>query len=839
MAEEGLENDTTVAPAVAAAATAPAAAPGPKVYDQSNIQVLEGLEAVRKRPGMYIGDPHDGTGLHHLVWEVVDNAVDEHLAGHCDAIFVTIEQDDSITVVDTGRGIPVGIHEKFGISAAEVVMTKLHAGGKFDNDSYKVSAGLHGVGVSAVNAVSEWLVMEIRREGKIWYQKYEKGVPLGRIEAIGTSETNGTKMAFKPDQDIFSMTTFSFETLNSRLREIAFLNAGFEITLTDERGEETKSITHRFDGGIREFVETLNKNKTALHDDVITIKETREGIEVEIAMQWSDSYNESIFCYTNNVSNKDGGTHLTGLRSALTRTINTYGQGAKLLKDLKNPLGGEDIREGLTAIVSIKHPDPAFSSQTKDKLVSSEVKGIVEGVVGEKLGDYLAEQPKEAKKIIEKCVLAARAREAARKAREMVQRKGVLDASTLPGKLADCQSKDPAESEIYIVEGDSAGGSAKQGRNRRQQAILPLRGKILNVERARFERMLSSDAIGTLITALGCGVEGGQNFDIEKLRYHHVIIMTDADVDGSHIRTLLLTFFFRQMPEMIRNGMLYIAQPPLYKVTKKKKKRYLQDDRELDRFLIEQGVDNVVLTTTGGETILQGETLGRLLEDVRRFKQRVKGTRRRAEPKVVEALVRATSLDAADLSDESKVQAACDAIHEYLKTRHEDLAGFEASVTKHPELDRFRATIDTRFGVATRSTVLDHALLSAGDLTELRTIETGIRALGQPPFQVAVLDKSGQPGPYEMLSDPDALWDWVDARARKGLTLQRYKGLGEMNPDELWETTMDPDTRTLLQVKIEDALEAEDIFSVLMGDQVEPRRAFIENNALNVSNLDI
>ena len=810
-----------------------------KEYDQSKIQVLEGLEAVRKRPGMYIGDPHDGTGLHHLVWEVVDNAVDEHLAGHCDAISITIESDDSITVVDSGRGIPVGIHEKFGISAAEVVMTKLHAGGKFDNSSYKVSAGLHGVGVSAVNAVSEWLTMEIRREGRIWFQKYEKGVPQGRIEPIGTSDATGTKIAFKPDAAIFSMTVFHFETLNTRLREIAFLNAGFQITLTDERGEEPKTVVHKFDGGIREFVETLNKNKTPLHDDVITIHETKDGIEVEIAMQWSDAYNESIFCYTNNVSNRDGGTHLTGLRAALTRTINSYGQAAKLLKDLKNPLGGDDIREGLTAIISVKHPDPAFSSQTKDKLVSSEVKGIVESVVGEKLSDYLAEQPKEAKKIIEKCVLAARAREAARKAREMVQRKGVLDASTLPGKLADCQSKDPAESEIYIVEGDSAGGSAKQGRNRRYQAILPLRGKILNVERARFERMLSSDAIGTLITALGCGVEGGQNFDAEKLRYHHVIIMTDADVDGSHIRTLLLTFFFRQMPSLIRDGRLFIAQPPLYKVTKKKKKRYLQDDRELHRFLIEQGVDGVVLETTGGDARLQGETLRRLLEDIRRFRQRVAGTKRRADPRVVEALIRATSLGVNDLSDEAKLEAACDQIHEYLKAHHEDLAGFEASVTKHPELDRFRATIATRFGVATRTTTIDHALLSAGDLTELRTIETGIRALGEAPFRVAALDKSGEPGPWESLADPDVLWDWVDERARKGLTLQRYKGLGEMNPDELWETTMDPDTRTLLQVRIEDALEAEDLFSVLMGDQVEPRREFIENNALNVSNLDI
>jgi len=804
-------------------------------YGSKSIQVLEGLEAVRKRPGMYIGDPNNGDGLHHLVWEVVDNAVDEHLAGHNPSLELVIAADGSITVVDHGRGIPVGLHEGEGVSAAQVVMTKLHAGGKFDNDSYKVSAGLHGVGVSAVNAVSEWLHMTIKREGKIWYQEYVRGVPKGDLEAIGTTDETGTIISFQPDHLVFKdVTDFNFERLNTRLREIAFLNAGFRITLRDERGEEPREVVHSFDGGIREFVELLNKTKTALHDEVIHLTESKDGVEVELAMQWSDAYNESIFCFTNNVRNRDGGTHLTGLRTALTRTVNNYGQANKLLKDLKNPLGGDDVREGLTAIISVKHPDPAFSSQTKDKLVSSEVKGIVESVVGDKLGQYLDENPKSAKKIIEKTVLAARAREAARKAREMVQRKGALDASTLPGKLADCQSKDPAISEIYIVEGDSAGGSAKQGRDRKFQAILPLRGKILNVERARFEKMLSSAEIGTLITALGCGVEGGQNFDLEKLRYHQVIIMTDADVDGSHIRTLLLTFFYRQMPELIANGHLYIAQPPLYKVKKGKRASYLQDDVELNRFLIDSAADGVVITDASGEIALSGQPLMRLLDDLRRWRRLLEGTKRRGEPKVIEALTRATSLTAADLTDEGKLKAASDAIEAYLRGRYDDLASFDVDLSKHPELDRYRAEVRTRFGVATRSTLIDFALLSAGDVQELRIIETGIRALGEQPFHAAVGN-----GDREVVGDADDLWEWVQDRARKGLQVQRYKGLGEMNPGELWETTMDPDTRTLLQVRIDDAVEAEDIFSVLMGDQVEPRRQFIEDNALNVSNLDI
>ncbi len=814
-------------------AEASSTAPG---YDQSAIQVLEGLEAVRKRPGMYIGDPHDGTGLHHLVWEAVDNAVDEHLAGHCTRVQVVVHSEGSITVIDNGRGIPVGMHQK-GVSAAEVVMTQLHAGGKFDSESYSVSAGLHGVGVSAVNAVSEWLKMEIRREGKLWFQEYERGAPKASLKAIGTSKKTGTKITFKPDPEIFTMTDFSFDVLNNRLREISFLNAGLEVALVDERGDG-KSITHKFEGGIREFVQALNQKKTPLHEPVIYLNAIKDGVDIEIAMQWSDSYNESIFPYTNNVFNRDGGTHLTGLRTALTRVINQYGSREKLLRDLKNPLSGEDVREGLTAVISVKHPDPAFSSQTKDKLVSSEVKGIVESVLNEKLRQYLEEDPKSAKRIIEKTVLAARAREAARRAREMVQRKGVLDASTLPGKLADCQSKDPTDSEIYIVEGDSAGGRAKQGRDRRFQAILPLRGKILNVERARFEKMLSSAEIGTLITALGCGVEGGENFDIDKLRYHHVIIMTDADVDGSHIRTLLLTFFYRQMPQLIEKGYLYIAQPPLYKVRKGKKVRYLQDDDAMSRYLIELGTESVRLSMKEGSTQLTGEPLRRLLADIARFRLLLENIGHRVDPLVIEGLVTSTDLEVEDLADRAKVEAAIKALKTYVRERRSgELAAVIESDEEH---DRYRVLIETQDGVSRRVTTIDFDLLSAGNIAELRQIYHGVRALGQPPFLLTVLDKAGKPTdePIEV-ADVDALWSNIDARARKGLAIQRYKGLGEMNPDELWETTMDPETRTLLQVRVEDAVESEELFSVLMGDQVEPRRAFIESNALNVTNLDI
>ena len=807
-------------------------------YGAGAIQVLEGLEAVRKRPGMYIGDPHDGTGLHHLVWEVVDNAVDEHLAGHNPTLEVVLHADGSVTVVDQGRGIPVDMHAK-GVSAAEVVMTQLHAGGKFDNESYKVSAGLHGVGVSAVNAVSVWLKLEIRRQGKVWYQEYVRGVPQAPIAPIGVSTSSGTKVTFKPDPEIFTITEFSFDILNNRLRELAFLNAGFDVHFRDER--DGREVKHRFDGGLREFVQTLNKSKAALHEEVIYLKDKQDNVEVEVALQWNDSYNEAIYAYTNNVHNKDGGTHLTGFRTALTRVVNNYGNEKNLLKDLKGtPLSGEDVREGLTAVISVKHPDPSFSSQTKDKLVSSEVKGIVEGVSVEKLSQFFEENPQVARRIVEKAVISARARDAARKAREMVQRKGVLDASTLPGKLADCQSREPHESEIYIVEGDSAGGSAKQGRDRRFQAILPLRGKILNVERARFEKMLSSAEIGTLITALGCGVAGGENFNIEKLRYHHIVIMTDADVDGSHIRTLLLTFFYRQMPEVIQKGYLYIAQPPLYRVKKGKKVMYLKDDDALDSYVIDSGAENVSLKTRTGAVSLAGEPLKKLLAELRRFREILAHVHRRAEAPVVEALVRAGRLDDAKLKERAAVDAAIAAMSAYLRKKHPDMQPVSFDVQRDEEHDRFRVDVTTRAGVAARTTRIDWNLVNAGDMRELRGIVEGIDALGQPPFVASILGKDGEDSGKETeLEDIDAFWDYVDARARKGALVSRYKGLGEMNPEELWETTMSPDARTFLQVKIEDAVQAEEIFSILMGDQVEPRRAFIEENALNVTNLDI
>ncbi len=804
-------------------------------YNEASIQVLEGLEAVRKRPGMYIGDVHDGTGLHHLVWEVVDNAVDEHLAGYCNNILITIGADGSLSCIDDGRGIPVGMHPK-GVSTVEVVMTVLHAGGKFDNDSYKVSAGLHGVGVSAVNAVSEQLKVEIYRDGKTHFQEYRRGAPMSPLAVIGTTEKRGSKIQFKPDSTIFSTTEFSYEILNNRLREISFLNAGLRIVLVDERDERTTE--YHFEGGIKEFVSQLNKSRQALHDEVIRVKDTRDNVEVDIALQWSDAFSEQILCYTNNVANKDGGTHLTGLRTALTKTINTYGESHGLLKDLKgSAMSGEDAREGLTAILSIKHPDPSFDSQTKSKLVSSEVKGIVENVLSDKLSAFLEENPQTAKKIIAKTLIAAKAREAARKAREMVQRKGVLDISSLPGKLADCQERDPTKSELYIVEGDSAGGSAKQGRDRRFQAILPLRGKILNVERARFEKMLSSAEIGTLITALGCGVDGGGNFDIEKLRYHQIILMTDADVDGSHIRTLLLTFFYRQMPETIRNGYLYIAQPPLYKVKRGKKEQFLKDEAALDRYLFDTGIDGLIIRCHDGGTPLAGDPLRRLIEDLGRFRAVLNKLGRKQDSRVIEAFVRSNKLGRDELSDEA-LEKARDDMRPYLERVHPDIGRFEARVERDEEHGRSRLVVQSRVGASTRTTVFDFEFLASVDFERLREIEASVQGLGKQPFYALDNFEQGV-GDGELVGDADALYRYVDTRARRGLDVQRYKGLGEMNAETLWETTMDPDARILLQVRVDDAVEAEQLFSVLMGDEVEPRREFIETNALAVRNLDI
>jgi DNA gyrase subunit B len=801
-------------------------------YGAGSIQVLEGLEAVRKRPGMYIGDVHDGSGLHHLVWEVVDNAVDEHLAGHCKNVRVTIFTDGGILVEDDGRGIPVGVMPDRGVSAAEVVMTVLHAGGKFDNNSYKVSAGLHGVGISAVNAVSVSLKLEIHTGGQIWLQEYQRGAPLAPIAASGSTERTGSKISFWPDPEIFSNTEFSFETLNNRLREIAFLNAGLSVVFEDQRVGRTER--YKFDNGIREFIGLLNQGKTPLDPDVIYLRETRDTVEVEVALQWNDSYVEQVFCYTNNVHNRDGGTHLTGLRAALTKTVNTYGTNSGQLKDVKTGLSGEDVREGLTAVLSIKHPDPSFDSQTKSKLVSSEVKGIVETVVGDRLTQHMEENPEVAKHITEKAVLAARARDAARKAREMVQRKGALEMSSLPGKLADCQEKDPALSEIYIVEGDSAGGSAKMGRDRKSQAILPLRGKILNVERARLEKMLGSEQVGTLIMALGCGVDGGGNFEIDKLRYHRIIIMTDADVDGSHIRTLLLTFFYRQMGELIRRGYLYIAQPPLYKVKRGKKELFLKDDLALATFVLDAGVDSLVLRTGAEGLSLTGQPLRNLLDELLRFRELCERLRRFAEPAVVKAAVRETALDVDALHDNTRVEQARQQLQAALTKAYPDMM-FTLSVKDDADHACKKIEVQSRAGVASRKSNVDHALLSTTDWRRLRELQTAIVALGAPPFTVS----EGDGEPTTELADIDALWNHVDVRGHKGLQLQRYKGLGEMNAGTLWDTTMNPETRVLLQVRIDDGLEAEKLFSVLMGDQVEPRREFIEQNAMDVRNLDI
>jgi DNA gyrase subunit B len=808
-------------------------------YDSTSITVLEGLEAVRKRPGMYIGDVHDGSGLHHLVWEVVDNAVDEHLGGFCTLMNVIIHFDGSITVEDNGRGIPVGIMPDRGVSAAEVVMTILHAGGKFDHGSYKVSAGLHGVGVSAVNAVSEWLKMEIRREGHVHFQEYRRGVPQAPLAVIGDSDKTGTKITFKPDPTIFTTTEFHYDVLASRLRELSFLNAGFVIVFKDER-DGGRTETFEFKGGIREFVDHLNKTKEPVHEKVISIvtEMAMEGgaapVGLELAMQWNSSYAEQIFCYTNNVHNKDGGTHLTGLRAGLTKVFNTYGTAQNLLKELKNGLQGEDIREGLTAVISIKHPDPSFDSQTKSKLVSSEVKTIVESTVYDKLGQFFEENPQTAKKIFEKAALAAKAREAARKAREVV-RKGQLDYTTLSGKLADCQTRDAGEAEIYIVEGDSAGGSAKQGRDRKFQAILPLRGKILNVERARLDKMLSSAEIGTLIAALGCGI-GEDSFDIEKLRYHHIVLMTDADVDGSHIRTLLLTFFYRQMPEIIERGYLYIAQPPLYRARKGKKDVYLKDQPALDRLFLENGVDGLAVRASKGPT-LTGDPLFRLAERLRMFKRALGKIDRRADANLIGHALHAAALGKNELRERKKVDAALPLIKARLEKKRPDIFPIDLGYDWEVEHGAASIYIRPRPGAAARPVLIDWNLVDSAEYEELYSIEQDVRSIGPAPYFVREGEK-GKTGETE-IEDADALWEFMDARGRKGMQIQRYKGLGEMNPEQLWETTLDPNTRVMLQVRLDDAVQTDQIFTILMGDQVEPRRQFIENNALNVKNLDI
>jgi len=814
-------------------------------YNENSITALEGLEAVRKRPGMYIGDVHDGSGLHHLVWEVIDNSVDEHLAGACKEITITVHFDGSCTVEDDGRGIPVGLHREKGVSAAEVVMTVLHAGGKFDNASYKVSAGLHGVGVSAVNAVSEWLRLEIKREGRVWQQEYARGVPKYPLRPVGETDKTGTKVTFKPDPAIFTLTELNHDILASRLRELAFLNAGLVIHLNDQR-PGGQSETYLYRGGIAEFVLLLNKTKEPVHEGVIGfIVQGETGasgpprgstppppVTVEVALQWNSSYQEAIYCYTNNVHNKDGGTHLTGLRAALTKTINTYGKAHNLFKDLKQDLAGEDVREGLTCVLSVKHPDPSFDSQTKSKLVSSEVKGIVEAAVSDKLGQLFEENPPVAKKIIEKAVVAAKAREAARKAREVI-RKGSLDVTSLSGKLADCQSKDPAMSELYIVEGESAGGSAKQGRDRHFQAILPLKGKILNVERARLDKMLSSAEVGTLITALGCGINDAGGFEIDKLRYQKIILMTDADVDGSHIRTLLLTFFFRQMPEVLEKGYLFIAQPPLYRVRKGKKDLYLKDQHALDEFLVGNAVEDLVIAGASDGKRVAGAPLLALAQKLKRFRTVIGNLDKRCDARLVAALIRATGLAQGDLRDQAKVQAACQKLHDYLQHRYPDL--FPLTVVAEADREHGeRIVVTPRPGANARKSVMDWELCGSPEYVEALGIEhTLVDMAGPAPYTAT------SKGVDQALPNSEALIDYLDERGKKGIAISRYKGLGEMNADELWETTMNPDGRTLLQVRIDDAVRTDELFTILMGDQVEPRRAFIEQNALNVKNLDI
>src|SRR5580692_5645026 len=735
--------------------TAPQTVPPPASYDSTSITVLEGLEAVRKRPGMYIGDVHDGSGLHHLVWEVVDNAVDEHLGGFCTRMNVAIHFDGSVTVEDDGRGIPVGIMPERGVSAAEVVMTVLHAGGKFDHSSYKVSAGLHGVGVSAVNAVSEWLKMEIRREGHVHFQEFRRGVPVAPLAVIGDTDKTGTKMSFKPDPTIFTAVDFQYDILASRLRELSFLNAGFIIVLADER-DGGRGETFQYKGGIREFVEHLNKAKEPVNDRVISIvtEQALEGggapLGIELAMQWNSSYQEQIFCFTNNVPNKDGGTHLTGLRAALTKVFNSYGTSQNLFKDVKNGLQGEDIREGLTAVISIKHPDPSFDSQTKSKLVSSEVKTIVETTVYERLGRFFEENPQVARRIIEKTIMAAKAREAARKAREVV-RKGQLDYSTLSGKLADCQTRDPSLGELYIVEGDSAGGSAKQGRDRKFQAILPLKGKILNVERARLDKMLSSAEIGTLIAALGCGIGEG-SFDIEKLRYHQIILMTDADVDGSHIRTLLLTFFYRQMPEILERGYLYIAQPPLFRVRRGKKDIYLKDQPTLDRFFLEHGVEGLAVRGAKGPT-LSGEPLLRLAERLRLFRRALSKIDRRADARLVSAVLRASGLGKIELRERKRVEAAVPLVRAKLEKKYPDI--FPLTINVGWETEHGAATIEItpRPGSNARPVVIDWALVESAEYEELYSVEQDVRSIGPAPYFVREAKREGKETEETELAD--------------------------------------------------------------------------------------